>query len=254
MGDFYLILKNLLLPPGILILLLAIGVLMLFRFRRGGQVVLAITLLAFYALSTPAVATRLAGALIVNAPLPSPVPAGTCDAVVVLGGGLYHPSPEFGRESFLSDSTLWRVTYGAQVARESQTPLLVSGGRPMRTETSEAEAMRDHLEQQLAQPVRWVEDQARNTWEQAKAVATLLGPEKITRICLVTHATHMPRAEAAFRAEGFDVVPAATDFRWANLDVRLPWLPQPGAFGMSMAALHEQLGRAAYAARRWLSV
>ena len=255
MDALYLTAKNLLLPPGILVLLLALGLLMLFRFRRTGRALIAVVLVTFYALSTPAVAGRLASSLIAHEPLPSPVPAGLCQAIVVLGGGLYHPAPEFGRESFMSDSTLWRVTYAAQVARDTGAPLLVSGGRPMRTETSEAEAMREHLEQRLGQEVRWVDDQGRTTAEQAVEVAALLNAEAIGRICLVTHATHMARAEAAFVAEGLTVVPAPTDFRWAAQSThRLPWLPQAYAFGMSMAALQEHIGSLVYNLRRWLAV
>ena len=60
------------------------------------------------------------------------------------------------------------------------------------------------------------EDQSRNTAESAHAAWEFLSAQNIRRIILVTSAEHMPRSVALFEKEGFEVVPAPTDFNTAR--------------------------------------
>ena len=64
----------------------------------------------------------------------------------------------------------------------------------------------------------------------------------------------MQRAELAFRAVGFEVIPAATDHR--VLEARgssiLNWLPDAGSMAASSAALRERLGLIYYRYKGWL--
>jgi len=65
--------------------------------------------------------------------------------VVVLGGGVYDPAPEFG-EGTVGVSSLWWVHYVAKVARKSGAPVLLSGGITSSGPLSEARAMQRFLE------------------------------------------------------------------------------------------------------------
>ena len=69
---------------------------------------------------------------------------------------------------------------------------------------------------------------------------------QIQKIILVTHAMHMRRARAMFADQGFEVVPAPTDFsawpelRWRDL------LPSSEGRKLAKSALHEVFGLAFY--------
>lgn len=158
--------------------------------------------------------------------------------IVVLGGGLYRNAPEYGGDT-VGDATLLRLRYAVKLHRESGLPLLVSGGNPAGANLSEAEAMRRVLTAEFGVPVRWVEGASNNTHENARFSAALLKPERITRIMLVTHAWHMPRALKSFTEAGLAVSPAPTLFHHAPLSL-LDFLPTQ--YGDSRHAIHEWIG------------
>ncbi|MEW6165486.1 MAG: YdcF family protein [Pseudomonadota bacterium] len=159
-------------------------------------------------------------------------------AIVVLGGGRYRAAPEYGGDT-VSDGTLPRLRYAAKLHRETGLPLLVTGGTPDGAGLSEGEAMRRVLVDELGVPVRWVEDASINTRENARFSVELLQRDGATRILLVTHAWHMPRAQHAFAATGLTVVPAPTLFHERPL-TPLDFLPQ--GYGNTRLALHEWIG------------
>ena len=79
----------------------------------------------------------------------------------------------------------------------------------------------------------------------------LLAPEGITRVALVTHGWHLPRAVGVFEHAGLQVIPAPTlvPAPWKT-GADLPgWLPDGLAFARSMLAVHEYLGGAWYRLR-----
>ena len=159
-------------------------------------------------------------------------------AIIVLGGGIYRDAPEYGGDT-VGDATLLRLRYAAKLQRESGLPLLVTGGNPIGANLSEAEAMHRTLTGEFGVPVRWVESTSNNTRENARFSAALLKPEGISRIVLVTHAWHMPRAMQSFSEAGFAVSPAPTLFHPAPLSL-LDFLP--AGYGESRHAIHEWIG------------
>lgn len=130
-------------------------------------------------------------------------------AIVILGGGLRLDAPEYGGNT-LGRLTLERVRYGAKLARQTGLPILVTGGRPPHATRSEAELMRQAMEVEFGTQVRWVENQAANTHENAIKSATLLHKDGVQRVVLVTHAFDAPRARRRFEQAGIEVVPAPT--------------------------------------------
>ncbi len=65
----------------------------------------------------------------------------------------------------------------------------------------------------------WFEPDSRNTYESAVSCKTILQAKGIHRIILVTSASHMPRSVGLFEHQGFEVIPAPTDF----VVTRLTW-------------------------------
>lgn len=237
---FKTLLGTLLLPPANGLLLLCLAA--LFRRRRwalglalaGGGLLLAQSL--------PPVATALittleqrAGPVLSNA-------AGA-QAIVVLGGGIKREAAEYGGDT-ANERSLIRLRYGARLARQLGLPLLLSGGRPTNTDSSEAEAMAGIIEREFGVPVRWRETESRDTADNAAMSARILRSAGIHRIVLVTQAFHMPRAKSLFAAAGLEVIPAPTDFKSGKRESFAPfdWLPQANALQTSYYALHEWLG------------
>lgn len=232
-----------LLPP-LDLLLLAIAGALLWRWRPvlGRTLVLAsFTLL--WLLSTPYVAGALMRTL-EGAPAALDVKAHPADAIVVLGGGASE-APEYGGDT-VSTATLVRLRYAAWLYRRTGTPILVTGGNPTGNHKPEAVLMKAVLEQEFRVPVKWVEDTSNNTRENAQFSRRILAPLGISRIYLVTHAWHMPRAARAFRALGFDVIPAPTAFTLPHARTALDFLPHADALRQSSRFMHEIIGLAWY--------
>lgn len=229
-----------LLPPGNGLLLL--GLAAVFRRRRWafGLALLGGGLL--WMQSLPLVGTALMGTLEERAGVWAPDTRGA-QAIVVLGSGLIRPVEEFGGET-ATDRTLIRLRRGAQLVRETQLPVLVSGGRPLRAAHSEAAVMAGILQREFGVAVRWREENSLDTPGNARYSAEILRRSGVERIVLVTQAFHMPRARLLFEAQGLQVIPAPAHFVSRNgggFEAN-SLLPQASALHNSYYALHEWLG------------
>ena len=87
-----------------------------------------------------------------------------------------------------------------------------------------------------------MEDASTNTWENARNSRALLTDSGISRIYLVTHAWHMPRAILAFERAGFEVIPAATAWTTHQRTDLLDFIPSAAALLDSRWFLHEVIG------------
>jgi len=239
------IVSLLVLPPSSAILLILLGLCLLRRFRRFALSLMALGVLLLYASSMPLVAKALwprahdFQAVVAQTDLHSAA------AIVVLGAGLYAAAPEYGGDT-VSGEGLERIRYGAYLHRLSGKPLLVTGGRPKQTVLSEAAAMQYVLEQEFGVAVRWLEERARNTRENATYSREILVAEGIDKIVLVTHANHMPRAKKAFERAGFNVLPAPTKIRKPQSLSFFDFVPSAAALNSTSRSLREWLGRAWY--------
>jgi hypothetical protein len=72
-------------------------------------------------------------------------------AIVILGARSYAAAPEY-RGDTVAAATLARMRWGARLHRQTGLPIMVSGGSPGGTRTSEAEQMKAALEE--ATPLR----------------------------------------------------------------------------------------------------
>lgn len=233
------ILSAALLPPGSLILVLALGLAWVGRAPRAGKALLAFGILGLYALSTPLVAGGLVRLLQAEPLSVEPALSGA-QAIVVLGAGRYEDAPEYGGDT-ASALGLERLRYAAWLAKRTRLPVLVTGGAP-EGGSPEAHYMKAILEEEFGVPVRWVEDRSRNTRENAAHSARLLRAAGVHRILLVTHAWHMPRARRVFEEAGLEVIPAGTRFSRARPLRLTDWVPDATALRQSAYALHELVG------------
>jgi uncharacterized SAM-binding protein YcdF (DUF218 family) len=236
----------LLIPPGLLIVVSAAGLALLRSRPRAGHALLVAGTAGLYLLSMPLTGTFLLQHW--ETPPGEVEHATAAQAIVVLGAGKYPQAPEYGGDT-VTPTTLVRLRYAAVLHRRTGLPILVSGGSPEGSSIDEAQTMRRVLEQEFGTTVRWSENQSANTLENARLTHRMLQQEGIRRICLVTHAWHMPRARLAFEHAGFEVIAAptahATRYRLTVMDM----LPDPGALLDSALFFREVIGTVWYRLR-----
>ncbi len=243
-------LETLLFPPASIIVLLVIGLLLLRRHRRWALALVSIALLGLYVLSLPLTAGRLVRSLEIYPALQSQdLKNNKAEAIVVLGAGRYPDAPEYGGDT-VSTGGLERLRYAVHLHKLTGLPLVVSGGSPFGEPVPEAVLMKESLVNDFQISAVWVEDQSRNSAENAFFTKALLEKRGIHHIYLVTHAWHMPRAVRIYEQTGLTVTPAPSMFATSrgNRGV-LDWLPAAGALEDTCMALHEKLGMLWYQLR-----
>jgi uncharacterized SAM-binding protein YcdF (DUF218 family) len=238
-------LKDWLLPPGILVLLLLLGVLL---GRRGvGRLLVLLSALALYLLSVPQTNAWLAAGLETN---PSndadAIRAADAQAILVFLAGRTWRAPELDGDDGLSALSLQRLHHAVYLQRRTGLPLAVSGGatRAGRDEGLAVLANRALEDVYGVRPLI-IEATSRNTRENALESAQLLARADIQRVALVTSAWHMPRARYSAEQAGLTVIPAGTGFESSSGSgpVELAdWTPSANALATSRNLLHEYLG------------
>lgn len=236
------VIKLILLPPGGLLLLVMVS--SIFYKKRAGMLTAVIGLLVLVIVSLPVVTNKFAQywerfPALHTASIKQFSP----QAIVVIGGGLEHGAAEYQSGWTVNSRTLVRLRYAAKLAKETGTPVLVSGGVPDATDVSEAGVMASVLTEEFSVPVDWREEASRNTAENARFSRNVLGRYGVERILLVTHAYHMSRAELEFRKAGFQVLPAPTAFIGKAGGFSLfDWFPSAAALEDVFLLSHECLG------------
>jgi len=241
-ATLYFVVKNLILPPGLMVAVGLVGLVLYRRYRRLGLALLMAVPLLTWALSMPLFAAIAARPFETCPPLDvSSLDALGADAIVVLGGGAYADAPEYGGAGNVRYLTLERMRYGAHLQRLTHLPLSVSGGVPRNMDSSEAAIMKRALEEDFGVPVAAVEDRSRNTEQNARMSRAVL-PYKT--IVLVTHAMHMQRARTQFERAGFTVVPAAVGYLGSrSLDyVLADFVPSLQGLANSWYVIYEAAG------------
>lgn len=238
--------KRLILPPAGPLLLAALGLALLpTRFAFPGALLAAAGVAAAWSLATPALGLFLLRRLDRHPPC-DPAAAPADGAIVVLDGGRSPGAREWARDGFAAPKaqTLERLRYGAELHRRTGLPILVSGD-------GAGELMARSLERDFGVACRFAETRSRHTGENAAFSAAILLPQGFRRILLVTHFWHMPRAAAAFRRAGFEVIPAPMGFAGRERENAslFAFLPGPAGVAAAYWACHEMLGLLFYRLR-----
>jgi uncharacterized SAM-binding protein YcdF (DUF218 family) len=234
----------LLTPPGIIVLLAILGLVLQKRSRLLGTTLLWVGIGALYALSLPVTGSALLRTLQRSAialPTVEKIQAGDVDAIVVLGGGRDADQPQYGGD-IVGRFTLERLRYAARLQRATGLPILVSGGSVFGPGVSEAELMRQTLQEDFHATSEWIEDRSHTTMENALNSRTILEAAGKKKVWLVTDAWHMPRAYWAFRRVGIETAMAPTGFIGEGTDTLLDFLPSSHGLSWSDIAIHETLG------------
>jgi uncharacterized SAM-binding protein YcdF (DUF218 family) len=179
-------------------------------------------------------------------------PTGDVQAIVVLCGHVAPPVPQ--RPIPLANQfTYERCQYAAWLHHNwKPRPVLACGGPGSDGGSPCAATMRKILKgEEVPDSLIWEEGRSRSTYENAAYAAEILRRKGISRIALVTQASHMLRAEKCFRKQGFLVIPAPCGFSTFDLQWE-EFLPGGNAVQQNDLVLHEALGLAWYWLRGWI--
>ena len=171
------------------------------------------------------------------------------DAILVLGGstrGDTHFS-SLGDMNQQAD----RLVHAARLFKAGKAPVIVLSGGARPGARPEARLMQEILGVMgIPETALVTEEASRDTHENALYSRTILAQRGVDRILLVTSAYHMKRAEAVFRAQGFDVIPSPTDYQRLVAPPLVPrWLPTVDDLDRSTRAIHEYVGYFSYSLR-----
>jgi uncharacterized SAM-binding protein YcdF (DUF218 family) len=243
-------LKELILPPAVWMILLAL--VLIFWKKRWARKALLGTLVLIFLLHSGRVQQYVRYGLESRyVPLIDPHPAEPYDAIVVLTGGLVSaggliPFPTISETMFRRLDEAWRLY------RIAPKPIIVSGGHvdPFTPPRDENKIACDYLVL-WGVPARHVipEPNSRDTFESAISVKKILDRKGWKRYLLVTSAVHMPRSMLAFETVIPEPIAAPGDFTVGNNPFSpLHLFPSEETAGRMSAALHEYLGLINY---RW---
>jgi uncharacterized SAM-binding protein YcdF (DUF218 family) len=232
------IILSLVLPPSSLVLLAFAGLPLARHRPRLGKLLIGIALLGLIVLSTPWVSGALIQSLQKFPPI-SDEQLAKCQAIVVLGGGIYRDAPEY-RSDTIGNVSLERLRYALHLSKVSGIPVLATGGAP-EGGVAEAAAIRKSAETDFGREIKLIEDQSLDTASSAYLSSQILKRHNIQRIALVSNAWHLPRAVTNFEAAGLAVVPAPMGFLVSTNDFGA-FLPSASALSVSSRAFHEWLG------------
>ena len=234
-------------PPGILLILLAVG---LWNVQKKWGLRLAWASLALlWLLATPVVSYSLMDALTHEAaPLDITKVPKERAMIVALPGGKVR-AREYPRGESAGALTVQRMRYAAWLAKTTGLQIAVPGGKHDGTFT-ESELARNFLEAELNQPVAVTEHTSLDTRQNALNLAEPLRARNVDTVVLVTDARHMPRAAAAFETAGFKVVRAPMAISTGEARFRpLGFLPTAAGLEVAYDVSHEIVGRLWYAVR-----
>ena len=249
------ILQTILLPPGLSIAMIIVGLVLISRYYATGKILLLLGFSLLIILSLPIAAQGLNQLLEQDKALTiSELKNSKAKVIIVLGAGRYKNAIEYEDQTdSISANALARLSYAAYLHKKTKIPMLLSGGSPRGEMLSEATIMQTALNNKFQLKAKWLDKNSSNTWNNAKYSSEILKPLQIENIILVTHAVHLPRARMAFEHFGLKVTAAPLGFRARNkkeddytiLDV----LPSAHAMSSSSAALHEFIGYIWYRVR-----
>ena len=237
----------LILPPGGPLFLIILGLLAARWHRRFARIAVIAGVALLYLFSMPLVAYSLLDRLQdPYAPIqPQDV---TGDRLVVLGAGRHPHAAEYGVDA-PTGRGLERLRYAAYLVRETNKPLILTGGVVYDGETeSEAQLSARVLAQDYNIGVVQLEEHSRNTCENALNTRAILAVDGVETVTVITHAWHMPRAMWCFERAGIpaQAAPTARVSTYGNERGVLSLLPSARALGYSRLAAHEVVGMVWY--------
>jgi uncharacterized SAM-binding protein YcdF (DUF218 family) len=237
------IITSFLIPPGIVIIILAAtGIWSWRRNQRLCALLYSAIAAVLWCVSAGPVSDVLMRRLEAGLTVPAHARG---DVIILLGGGLNEGVPDLTGSGAPSEDMLARLVTAVRLQRQLDIPVIISGGHAYAGRSAEAPVVRRFLIDLGVQEKKiLLESRSRDTMENATYSREILRQRGFTRPLLVTSAYHMRRSIEAFRLAGISVTPVPAQFSTGgNLPhIWADFLPDSGALHSSAKALKEYLG------------
>ena len=225
------------LPPGIFILVLAVGGIYLIKRRQKTGYMFLVAGLILYALCVRPVADALIGPLENYYPLKRNLSG---DVILVLGSGGNMQAPDLEGKGFPSGESLSRLVCAYRLWKRLQVPIIFSGGE------ASGVAKKVLVEMGVLEMDVIEENHSRDTYENTDHTRRIIEARGFESPILVTSAYHMRRAVLNFASRDIRVTPFPCDYK-ATKDYNIyAFLPKQGRLMVSSIALKEYMGLMAY--------
>jgi uncharacterized SAM-binding protein YcdF (DUF218 family) len=179
-----------------------------------------------------------------------PAPHIEADVILMLGGDLYDRSADFSGIGAPGPGTMERLVTAARLHRRFHIPVVLSGGRvnPSASQSVAAVAKRFLVDLGIPPSALIVEENSRDTYENAVNCRNICQARGYSRPLLLTSGYHLKRALLSFRAVGLAVTPYPCALStWQGKSYTLySFLPSAAALKGTAQALHEWIGLLAY--------
>ena len=216
----YKLIINLLLPPGIFIVLLSISIYFMYKKNiKYAYILITITTLLIYLLSITPTKDLFVLPLEDSFAVVSKQKIDKSDGIIVLGGGVYEniyiSLNQIGQPSQTALARLNEAVrlYNYKNSIDQSTQIFLTGGSVYNNGNTEAEVYRKYLISLGVDSKDIIlENISRTTYENIYHIRELLFEMQIKNPLLVTSATHMRRGMMTLESFGIDAIAAPCDF------------------------------------------
>ena len=231
---FFKILQEFLLPSVFVFVLILIGIILVFRKKRGklGKILIILGIILYYLFSITPISDLILQPLENQYQLVQKGDLNKADIIVLLLGGK--------ETDVLRASEAIRIYTANFQFPISNFQIIVSGTNPINPQRKEAEEVKEFLiERGIPAENIILEDKSKTTKESAQNLKEVIGNSPFF---LVTSAYHMKRSMETFKKLGFNPIPAPTDFKVEKGYNLLDFFPGAQNLRNCDLALHEYFG------------
>lgn len=245
----------LLYPPGLCLLLLAAAlVLTVLKFRVTAILLAIAGLVWVFAWSLPVTSLYFGGQLESQHPHQAPRDLPRADVIVIFGGNTQANRANWF-EPYNRATAVDRIDLAEALYLAGRAPRILISGGAREGKVSEAQIIARLLRQRgIPDTALLLENDSRNTYENARFTDITMRGQKLKTALLVTSALHMPRALASLQKRGIQATPAS-----GAPQIVLPthnppdlWVPHLRSLEASRTIIKEYLGLFGYWIRGWL--
>jgi uncharacterized SAM-binding protein YcdF (DUF218 family) len=245
----------LLYPPGLCVLLIMLAVLMfVLKLRLAGVLLVVAGLTWVLAWSLPITSLYLGGRLESQHPYKLPRDLPRADVIVIFGGNTQANRANWF-EPFNRATAVDRIDLAEALYMAGRAPRILISGSALDGKVSEAQMLARLLRHRgIPDSAILLENNSRNTYENARFTDIIMRGQKLKSALLVTSALHMPRAAGSLQKRGIQVT-AASGAPQIVLPQKNPpelWRPHIRSLEASRTIIKEYLGLFGYWVRGWL--
>lgn len=236
-----------------LLLVLAV-VLTILKFRISAIVIATIGLIWVLVWSLPITSLYLGGRLESQYPHKTASELPRADVIVIFGGNTQANRANWF-EPYNRATAVDRIDIAEKLYLAGRAPRILISGGALSGKVSEAQIIARLLRQRgIPDSALLLENESRNTFENARFTDIIMRGQKLKSALLVTSALHMPRALGSLQKRGIQVT-AASGAPQILLPRNNPpelWRPHLRSLEASRTIIKEYLGLFGYWIRGWL--